>query len=162
MAGAAQAHEVRLIIRAAFRQGNDVVDFLDCDVASLLQAHLAERMLVDVACADALPRPSVSFASRVTARELLVVLLHQSFVLRAVLFAVLAQVRAALVAAGPLRFHWHSLPPPFEHKKSPAGVVLARLMVLLMVFAIVRITQEASAILCQSVPNRANFSNPAH
>ena len=68
----AQAHEVALVVRAAFRQGNNVVDFLDRNVTSLLQAHLAERMLVDVACADALPGASVSFAGRVAARELLV------------------------------------------------------------------------------------------
>ncbi len=138
-----------------------MVDFLDRNVSSLLKAHLAQGMLVNVAVADAFPMPAVSFAGRVAARERLVVLLHQSLVLRAVLFAVLAEVRASGIAAGPLRFHWHGLPPPFGHKKSPAGMVLARLLVLLMVFAIVRITQKASAILCQSVPNRANFSNPA-
>jgi hypothetical protein len=55
VAGTAQAHEVRLVVRAAFREGNDVVDFLDRNISSVLQALLAEGMLVDVARADALP-----------------------------------------------------------------------------------------------------------
>jgi hypothetical protein len=83
-------------------------------------------------------------------------------VLRAVLFAVLAQVRAALIAAGPFRFHWHSVCRlPSGIRKALRARCSQGFVVLLMVFAIVRITQKASAILCQSVPNRANFSNPA-
>jgi hypothetical protein len=62
MAGTAQAHEVRLVVRPALREGEDVVDLLDRDIPSVLQALLAEGMLVDVARADALPRPAVPFA----------------------------------------------------------------------------------------------------
>jgi hypothetical protein len=103
----AEAHEVRLVVRAALGERNDVVDFLDRNVPSLLKAHLAQGMLVDVARADAGPGSSVAFACGVAAGERLVVLLHQSLVLRAVLFAVLAEVRASGIAAGPLGFHWH-------------------------------------------------------
>jgi hypothetical protein len=76
MARPAETHEVRLIIGAALREGNNVMDFLDGDVASFLQTHLAERMLVNVTITDAFPCATVSFAGRITACELLVVLLH--------------------------------------------------------------------------------------
>jgi len=44
-----KTHKVRLVIRSSLGERDDVVVFLHGDVASLLQAHLAERMLVDVA-----------------------------------------------------------------------------------------------------------------
>jgi hypothetical protein len=84
---------------------NDVVDFLDRDVASFLQALLTERMLVDVPVTDSFPSSAVAFAGRVAALELLVVLFHDLGVLLAV--DTVRQVRAAGKAARSFWFPWH-------------------------------------------------------
>ena len=84
VAGAAEAHEVCLLVAAAFCEREYMVDFLHVDVASFLQALLAERVLSDVAVADPFPRPAVALAGRVAALELLVVPLHLLCVLLAV------------------------------------------------------------------------------
>ena len=57
------------------------MDFFNSNVASFLQASLAERMLVDVAVTDSFPRSAVAFAGRVAALELLVVLFYDLGVL---------------------------------------------------------------------------------
>jgi hypothetical protein len=103
----AKAHQIRLIIRSAFRERNDVMNFIHRDISSVLETFLAERVLVDIARSDALPCSAVSFAGRVAAGELLIVLIHQSLVLITVLLTVFAEVRAARVAAGTFWFSWH-------------------------------------------------------
>jgi hypothetical protein len=70
-----------------------VVDFFNSNVASFLQASLAERMLVDVAVTDSFPSPAVTLAGGVATLELLVVLFHDLGVLLAV--NTVGQVRAA-------------------------------------------------------------------
>jgi hypothetical protein len=105
MARTTEAHEVRLIVCSSFGERNDVMDFLNRNVSSFLQALLAERMLVDVPVTDSFPRPAVAFAGRVAALELLVVLFHDLGVLLAV--NTVGQVRAAGKAARSLWFHWH-------------------------------------------------------
>jgi hypothetical protein len=62
MTGAAKAHEVLLVIGSSIGERNDVVNFLDGNVASFLQALFTKRMLVDIPVTDSFPRPAVSFS----------------------------------------------------------------------------------------------------
>ena len=84
MTRTAKAHEVALIICPSLGERNDVVDFLDRDVASGLEALLTERVFVNVPVTDSFPSSAVAFAGRVAALELLVVLFHHLGVLLAV------------------------------------------------------------------------------
>jgi len=119
-----KAHQVRLVIRSSLGERNDVVDFLHGDVASGLQALLAERMLVDIPVTDSFPRPAVAFAGRVTALELLIVLFHHLGVLLAV--DTVGQVRAAGKAARSFWFPWHK-PRLLSGKEKALQVFPARL-----------------------------------
>jgi len=60
--GTAQRHEVRLIMRPALRERDDVVDFLHSNIPSVLQALFTERMLGCVPMPDACPGPAVTLA----------------------------------------------------------------------------------------------------
>lgn len=81
--------------------------FLDRNVASVLQTLLAERVLFYVAGPYLSPLTAVPLVSVVTSGEVVVVLLHHSLVSRAVLLAVITEVRTAWVPAGTLWFPWH-------------------------------------------------------
>ena len=96
-----------------------MVDFFNSNVASFLQASLAERMLVDVAVTDSFPSPAVTLAGGVATLELLVVLFHDLGVLLAV--NTVGQVRAAGKSARSLWFPWHQPRLLSGHKESPAG-----------------------------------------
>jgi hypothetical protein len=74
-------------------------------------------MLVNVAVTDSFPCSAVPLAGGVTARELLIVLLHNLGMLFTV--QTIGQLRAAGVAARPLWFHRHGCLLSGQ-KKSPA------------------------------------------
>lgn len=76
MTASAETHEVLLIIRSSLRDRNDMVDLLDRNIPSVLQALLAEWMLVDVSHPDLSPLASVPFMSVVATGEVVVLLLH--------------------------------------------------------------------------------------
>lgn len=73
--GLAKAHEVVLVMRAAFTDGKDVVDFLNGRIASLFKTAFAQRVLADVAVADPFPRTSVFLIAVCAARVPVVLLL---------------------------------------------------------------------------------------
>lgn len=64
-------------------------------------------MLLYVAGPYLSPLTPVTLMSVVTAGEVVVVLFHHSLVRRAVLLAVIAEVRAVWITAGPLWLPWH-------------------------------------------------------
>lgn len=76
MTASAETHEVLLIIRSSLGDRNDMVDLLDRNIPSVLQALLAEWMLVDVSGPDLSPLASVPFMSVVATGEVVVLLLH--------------------------------------------------------------------------------------
>lgn len=71
-------------MRSAFRERNDMVDFLRLDVSLVCKAHLTERMPTYISVTDSFPGSAVAFAGGVTALELLVVPLHYFFMFLAV------------------------------------------------------------------------------
>jgi hypothetical protein len=104
------------------------MDFLDWNVSSLPEAHLAKRMLVNVSITNSFPSPAVSFAGGVTTGEVFVLFLRQLLVLLAVLFTVLTKIRTAGEAAGTFRFHWHCAASFQGIRKAPEGLLLSRLV----------------------------------
>lgn len=104
----AEAHEVRLIVRAAFADWFDVMDLFNRDVLAFLHTHLAEGMLMNVAGPDLTPLSSVSLVPVVPSGEMIVVIIHELLVFSAVAVAVmLHEVRAARIPAVSLWFPWH-------------------------------------------------------
>ena len=98
MTGATKAHEVLFVIGSSLGERNDVVNFLDGNVASFLQALFTKRMLVNVAVTDSFPCSAVPLAGGVTARELLIVLLHNLGMLLAKPVRCLTQVPVCFIA----------------------------------------------------------------
>lgn len=76
MTASAETHEVLLIIRSSLGDRNDVMDLLDRNIPPMLQALLAEWMLVDVSASDLSPLAAVTFVSVVAPGEVVVMLLH--------------------------------------------------------------------------------------
>jgi len=105
MATLAQAHEVILIVGAAFADGKDVVNLFDCDVLAILQAALTERVLVNVSISDPFPCAAVG-AVHIGVALVLIVLLPGLLPMHFTILLV-GQVRAAGVGAGAFGFHWH-------------------------------------------------------
>ena len=107
MAGGAQRHEVRFIVRTALGQRYDVVNLLRRGDPATLLAPLAQGVGSDEAVAHALPRLAVAFLhSRVT----LVAFVPLGFLLGVILAVTAAgQSWAAGVGAGALGSAWHAV-----------------------------------------------------
>lgn len=120
MAGLAEAHEVVSCVSAAFRNGQNVVNFLYRDQPTFLEAHLTERMLCRIAVTDAFPRSAV-LAVHIGAALILVVL---AAFLHTVLFAKLSftEVGTSWMRAGSEWSLGHSF-TSFGHGKSPRGLL---------------------------------------
>lgn len=118
VAGLTQTHEVVPCVSAAFRNGQDVMNFLYRDQPPFLEAHLTEGMLRRIAVTDAFPRSAV-FAVDIGAALVFVVL---AAFFHTVLFTKLSftEVGAAGVRAGPEWSLGHLL-TSFGYKKSPTG-----------------------------------------
>lgn len=93
------------------------------------------------------PLTPVTLVSVVSSGEMVVVLFHHPLVRRAVLLAVIAEVRAIWIAAGPLRFSWHDF--HFLAKQKPR---ISPRPASLFSFVRVTIAQGKCDKLCQSVP----------
>jgi hypothetical protein len=72
MAGRTQRHKVFGVVRTAFGERFDVVDFLRRGKPSVPFALFAQRVRCDVAVTDTLPRPAVAFAFRPLASSALI------------------------------------------------------------------------------------------
>lgn len=59
--GLAETHEVVSCVSAAFRNGQNVVNFLYWDQPTFLETHLTERVFCRIAVTDAFPRSAVLF-----------------------------------------------------------------------------------------------------
>jgi hypothetical protein len=106
-------------MRPALGERDDVVDFLHRNIPSVLQTHLAKRMLGSVTMTDTHPGSAVAFAGRIPALELLIVLFHLLGMVLTI--NAVREVRAAGIAARSLWFPWHSRLLS-AHKKSPTGL----------------------------------------
>ena len=118
--GTAQRHQVAFIVRSAFGKGNDVVNFLNRNVPAVLQAFLAEGVLLHVPLTDRPPPAAIALGTVIAARKAVVVLVHLLLMLWAVLLAILAELSASGPAARSFRFHRHRS-TSFVHNKSPGG-----------------------------------------
>ena len=115
-------------------------------------------MLVTVAVTDAFPCSAVPLAGGVTARELLIVLLHNLGMLFTV--QTIGQLRAAGVAARPLWFHRHGCLLSGQKKSPavfPARLRAARAAVLYSVSLIIYYHNGGVDIFGQSRTFRAHF-----
>ena len=102
----AQRHKVILVVSAAAGEGTDMVHLRCRCGLVVLQAHLTQGMLSDVAVPDAFPRSAVSFLDDRAALVGVIVFIHQLLVLLAV--PVHGQLLAAGVGARFLWFPWQS------------------------------------------------------
>ena len=85
---------------------------------ALLLALLAKGMQLDVAVADALPASAIAFVGLGVAFVLVVLFVHDLFMLGAVLLT-LSEPTAARVGAGTLGFVWHGF-TSLDIRKAPA------------------------------------------
>ena len=104
--GFTKSHQIASLIAAALREREDVVDLFGRRQLALLLALLTKRMQLDVAIADALPASAVAFVGLGVALVLVVLFVHDLFMLGAVLLAV-CKPTAAWVSTRTLRFVWH-------------------------------------------------------
>ena len=84
MAGGTQAHQVAVIVGAALRERNFVMDFLYRGVFAFGQTPFAQRVRRDILGADTLPVTSVPFTGGRIAPVLFVLPVRQLLMLRAV------------------------------------------------------------------------------
>jgi hypothetical protein len=106
MTGFAKGHEVLRVTAAAFRERKNVVNFLGRRQFALLLAFLTERVRLDVAVTDTLPRTAVSFVGSRVALVLVVAFVHDLLMLGTVLLTH-GKPTAAGVGAWALGFVWH-------------------------------------------------------
>ena len=117
VASLAQAHKVIIIVCSAAGQRNDVVNILGGCKLSLLQAHLAKRMICNVSVTDSFPCSSVPLTHR-----RITVIFFVSFILLLLMLrteSAVRKFRTAGIGTRPFRFLWHLSSPRFGHKKSP-------------------------------------------
>ena len=107
MAGGAQRHEVRFIVRAALGQRYDVVNLLRGSDLAALVAPLAQGVGSNEAVAHTLPRPPIAFLhSRVT----LIAFVPLGLLLGMLLAeATVGKLWTARVGAGSLGSAWHKV-----------------------------------------------------
>ena len=103
----AESHEIVHSVSPATRQRKDVVDFLGGSQLALLLALLAERVCLDKAVADTLPRTTVPFVRLRLTLEMIVMIIRLSLMLWAVKTA--CQLRTAGMLAWSLWFSWHDV-----------------------------------------------------
>ena len=95
------------------------------DVSDLIRGfHFEDYANVLLSVADLLPLPAIALARGVAAREMLVLPLRFLAMLLTVLLAVLAKVRAAVVAAGASRISRHACRLLSDNRKAPIGLLL--------------------------------------
>ena len=94
--------------------------FFDCNVPAVLQAFLAEGVLLHVPLTDRPPSAAIALGTVIAAREAVVVLIHLLLMLWAVLPAILAELSASGPAAWSFWLHRHRS-TSFVHNKSPGG-----------------------------------------
>ena len=121
-----------------------MVDFLGGNQHTLGVAFLAERMCLDVAVTDALPRPSIPTAYSRVSVVLLVALVFLTFMLLAE--PTLRKVGTAGVGTGTLWFSWHLLHLHLGIKKALQDCS-HKASLCFIFFAIVIITQDGTRIL---------------
>lgn len=115
MTGLAERHQVLVVMRSAFRQRRDVVDFLGRRVPSLLSALLAERVRNKKSLSDLSPASAITFRRLGVTLMAVVVAVNFTFVFFAV--PALHQLGTAGEGTRPLGFSGHRPPPGI--KKDP-------------------------------------------
>jgi len=111
----AQTHEIVIIMRSAFGQGNDMVYFLCRSQPVILKTFLAQRMCLYIPVPYAFPRPAVTFAVLGIALVFVVLFVRQLLMFFAV--PSVGKSRTSRVRARPLWLFWH-LSTSFGKKKS--------------------------------------------
>ena len=119
MTGCTQTHEVALVMGAAPREGNDMVNFLGGRQLASFFTLLAKRMRRDIAVADTLPCPAVAFFSCRIALVLFVLLVSHLLMRRTI--PPVRKCRTARVTARALGFLWHSVTSRAKQKALGAG-----------------------------------------
>ena len=104
VAGLAERLKVGLIIRAAFLEGDFVVDFGCRNIATGFKAKLADRMLLDVQVADRHPSATVKFT---VSRTVVLVIFAGSDGLMVRTIALGRKLRTAGIGTGMRGFGWH-------------------------------------------------------
>jgi hypothetical protein len=100
-----KTHQIAFPVVAAFRDGNDVMHFLDGSVPTFLEAAFAQRVCRSVAVSDSFPTPAV-FLVAVGSAFVTVVIVPHGFPV----FLTVGTVReptASGIAAWSFRFPWH-------------------------------------------------------
>ena len=103
--GLAQAHQVRWVVCTTSREGYDVVDLLGRGVPACFEAHLAQRMLLEMAVTDLSPCTAVTVTGLRVALISVIVRVHLLLVFRAV--GAIRQLTATGPAAGTLGLMRH-------------------------------------------------------
>jgi hypothetical protein len=116
--GLAKRHQVLVVMRSAFRQRRDVVDFLGRRVPALLPALLAERVCCKESLSDFSPAFAIAFRRLRVTLVAVVVAVNFTFVFLAV--PALHQLGTAGEGTRPLRFSRHRPPPGI--KKDPKQI----------------------------------------
>ena len=126
MTGYAERHQVALIVRAAVGERSDMMDERRKDISALLFAHLTERMPCQMSVTNPAPRAAIPLVLIVPTREILVVSLHNFFVLLAVAAFSVCKIRTACHAAGTFRLSRHYVSPskkPSRRIASPRRLI---------------------------------------
>ena len=103
----AERHQIALVMRAAVGERSNVMHKCRKDVSALLLAGLAEWMPCQVSVTNPAPRAAIPLVLIVPTREILVVSLHNFFVLLAVAAFSVCKIRTACHAAWSLRLSRH-------------------------------------------------------
>lgn len=154
MAWLAERHQVRLVMRTAATQRQDVMDLCRFGQPAFLPALFAQRMCRKEPGAYPFPFTAcVQFPCRLVA-AVPVVLLVRLFLMFLAVPAV-RQFRATGVAARSLGFPRH--PYHLRHRKNPRKIPSPAGHSILSFFLILTISQVNSAILLQSVQTFYNY-----
>ena len=113
MAANTQRHQIVFIIGAASGDRLLVMHQLCHHILPMLLAHLTQRMLMNIAVTDFLPRIAVPLVLVIDTGKVFVVTFHHLAMVFTVTALVVCQLWAATIPTGSLWFSWHSGSPRF-------------------------------------------------
>ena len=126
MAGYAERHQVAFVMCATLRNQLDVMHKCCENISALLFAHLTERMPCQVAVTNPAPRAAIPLMLIVATGKMLVMTLHNFFVLLAVTAFSVCKIRTSRHATGTFRLSRHCVSPskkPSRRIASPRRLI---------------------------------------
>ena len=122
----AERHQIALIMCASLRNRSDMMHECRKDVSPPFFALLAERMPCQMSVTNPAPRAAIPLVLIVPTREILVVSLHNFFVLLAVTAFSVCKIRTSRHATGTFRLSRHCVSPskkPSRRIASPRRLI---------------------------------------